>query len=165
MKKYQGFGRDKYGQYWLITSFNTPISCQFQATRYANGFEQWIDFVWYREFEQLAQHYLTCALFTADDENIYTDFDAWDFDLEIWDQAEIEIFRFIDLSGIDNICNAIEYYDFDKFSYNIWYTRNGHGGGFWEEDDKIWAAALDKAAEQLGPVDCYIGDNGKLYIH
>ena len=46
--------------------------------------------------------------------------------------------------------------------HDLWYTRVGHGCGFWEHDTPA-AARLDKAARALGNIDLYLGDDGKAH--
>lgn len=48
---------------------------------------------------------------------------------------------------------------------DFWYTRNGHGVGFWDGDwPEPCASDLDKAARQFHAVDLYRGDDGKVYL-
>ncbi len=48
---------------------------------------------------------------------------------------------------------------------DFWYTRNGHGCGFWDGDwPEPYASALDGAARQFRNVDAYVGDDGLLYL-
>lgn len=57
-------------------------------------------------------------------------------------------------------CTPIEY-----AGHDFWMTRNGHGCGFWEKHD--WAepasTKLTELAESFGPMEVYLGDNGKVY--
>ena len=48
--------------------------------------------------------------------------------------------------------------------HDFWLTRNGHGAGFWDGDwpDDI-GEQLTVAAEKFGPVDLYVGDDGRIY--
>ncbi len=55
--------------------------------------------------------------------------------------------------------------DETKAGRDFWYTRNGHGVGFWDGDwPEPYAAALTDAAEAFGPCDPYLGDDGKVYL-
>ena len=49
---------------------------------------------------------------------------------------------------------------------DFWYTRNGHGCGFWDGD---WAephgTALTEAAKAFPEVDVYWGDDGRVHHH
>lgn len=48
---------------------------------------------------------------------------------------------------------------------DFWYTRNGHGVGFWDGDwPEPYATALTEAADAFGSVDAYLGDDGKVYL-
>ena len=47
---------------------------------------------------------------------------------------------------------------------DFWFTRCGHGAGFWDGDwQEPHAAALDAVSRQFGHIDLYIGDDGKIY--
>lgn len=58
--------------------------------------------------------------------------------------------------------------DFDetgRAGHDFWLTRNGHGCGFWDGDwPEPFATTLTAAAKAFGPVDLYVGDDGKLHI-
>lgn len=48
---------------------------------------------------------------------------------------------------------------------DFWYTRNGHGAGFWDGDwPEPYASDLTAAAKAFGSVDAYLGDDGKVYL-
>lgn len=51
---------------------------------------------------------------------------------------------------------------------DFWYTRNGHGVGFWEGESRGYpgthASALDEASKAFGEVNVCLGDDGKLYL-
>lgn len=48
---------------------------------------------------------------------------------------------------------------------DFWYTRNGHGCGFWDGDwPGPYATQLTDAAKAFGEVDLYLGDDGKVYL-
>ena len=48
--------------------------------------------------------------------------------------------------------------------HDLWLTRCGHGAGFWDGD---WpepdATTLSDAAEKLGDVFLYVGDDGEIH--
>ena len=47
---------------------------------------------------------------------------------------------------------------------DFWFTRCGHGAGFWDGDwQEPHAAGLDALSKQFGNVDLYVGDDGKIY--
>ena len=49
---------------------------------------------------------------------------------------------------------------------DFWFTRNGHGIGFWETDR--WPSpqgdALNAASKAAGSMDAYLGDDGRVYV-
>lgn len=48
--------------------------------------------------------------------------------------------------------------------HDFWLTRCGHGAGFWEGDwPEPHATHLTEAAQAMGNVDLYIGDDGKVW--
>lgn len=48
---------------------------------------------------------------------------------------------------------------------DFWYTRNGHGCGFWDGDwPEPYATALTDASKAFKSVDVYLGDDGKVYL-
>lgn len=48
--------------------------------------------------------------------------------------------------------------------HDFWLTRVGHGAGYWDGD---WSDEADEAmtakSKELGHVDWYVGDDGKIY--
>lgn len=53
--------------------------------------------------------------------------------------------------------------DIEGAGRDFWYTRNGHGAGFWDGDWPEFGDELTKAAERFGMADIYLGDDGKVY--
>jgi len=57
--------------------------------------------------------------------------------------------------------------DDDQGGRDFWFTRNGHGAGFWAREPYTYAShaeALSDAAKAFGYVDAYVGDDGKVYL-
>jgi hypothetical protein len=57
-------------------------------------------------------------------------------------------------------------FDDEQAGNDFWFTRNGHGVGFWDRADEVYGThqdALDKAAKAWGSVDIYRGDDGLIY--
>jgi len=52
-----------------------------------------------------------------------------------------------------------------KMGRDFWYTRNGHGAGFWDGDwPEPYASQLTTAAKDFHMQDAYLGDDGKVYL-
>jgi len=47
--------------------------------------------------------------------------------------------------------------------HDLWFTRCGHGVGFWEHKGNPAADRLDIAARSLGNLDLYLGDDALVY--
>lgn len=48
---------------------------------------------------------------------------------------------------------------------DFWYTRNGHGCGFWDGGwPEPYATELTNAAKSFGEISPYLGDDGKVYF-
>lgn len=48
---------------------------------------------------------------------------------------------------------------------DFWYTRNGHGCGFWDGDwPEPYATTLDDAAKAFREASVYLGDDGRVYL-
>jgi GNAT superfamily N-acetyltransferase len=77
-------------------------------------------------------------------------------------KAYTDIKNFIQLAG-DSIYEAIYENGLERLGTDIWFTRNGHGAGFfdhsYDDDDE---KKLIQAGKSLGSVDLYINDNLKL---
>ncbi len=55
--------------------------------------------------------------------------------------------------------------DREDMGRDFWYTRNGHGCGFWDGDyEEPHATALDEESERFGNVDVYRGDDGEVHL-
>jgi hypothetical protein len=48
--------------------------------------------------------------------------------------------------------------------HDFWFTRNGHGSGFWEDHwPKKIGDVLTKLSKRFGEYNLYVGDDGKIY--
>lgn len=56
-----------------------------------------------------------------------------------------------------------EPYDDTKAGRDYWYSRNGHGTGFWDRGLGVFGDELHNAARSSS-VDLYRGDDGRLYL-
>lgn len=51
----------------------------------------------------------------------------------------------------------------DEIGRDFWFTRNGHGAGFWDGDYPATGDALTQAAKAFNEYDLYVGDDGTIY--
>ena len=54
--------------------------------------------------------------------------------------------------------------DLQAAGRDFWYTRNGHGCGFWDRDGYADRDHLSEVARGFGEVDPYTGDDGLIYL-
>ena len=64
--------------------------------------------------------------------------------------------------AIDN--GRINGYDATAAGRDFWYTRCGHGVGFWDRDLGEVGDKLFEACKAWGNIDVVCGDDGKLYL-
>lgn len=50
-----------------------------------------------------------------------------------------------------------------QLGHDFWLTRNGHGAGFWDRGLGALGQRMTEAAKSAGPVDLYVGADGKVY--
>lgn len=55
-------------------------------------------------------------------------------------------------------------YDAECAGTDFWFTRNGHGAGYWDRGLGKPGDALADAARAYGSADLYRGDDGRLYL-
>ena len=63
--------------------------------------------------------------------------------------------------------NLVDLREFDdsEAGADFWFTRNGHGVGYWDGDyPEPQATRLDDASKRFGEVWLYVGDDGQLYF-
>lgn len=52
----------------------------------------------------------------------------------------------------------------EQAGHDFWYTRNGHGAGFWDGDwPEPYDKMLTKLAESYGEFQTYLSDDGLIY--
>lgn len=65
-----------------------------------------------------------------------------------------------DSSGMDH------YTGLECAGHDFFFTRNGHGVGFWEREylTKDQQDRLTKNSHEFGEMDAYVGDDGLIYV-
>ena len=56
-------------------------------------------------------------------------------------------------------------YSWGCLGHDLWLTRNGHGAGFWDRDLGELGSDLTLAAQRMGEVWVYCGEDGLAYVH
>lgn len=128
-------------------------------------------------FDEFTSAYLECALFcgiefpedhpdSGRDKNYHADPEAIDPNTLAAMAKDCARFRTPEIvAALDRAEESGMVDVIGKAGRDFWYTRNGHGVGFWETDR--WPSEesdiLDKAARAFGEVDLYAGDDGRIY--
>lgn len=55
-------------------------------------------------------------------------------------------------------------YSAECAGHDFWFTRNGHGAGFWDRGLGAIGDRLSSMSRPYGSSDLYRGDDGKLYL-
>ena len=82
-----------------------------------------------------------------------------DFNEESVANSKIEIYNFIKKAQ-QEAPDELSTYDSKALGHNLWLSRNGHGAGFFDDNND----KLQNLARSIKPVDIYLGNDGKVYI-
>ncbi len=128
------------------------------------------------DFDDFVDGYIEVALFSSNDESRDDGGDPLDRNYgpeDIADEAMLamrgECAWFLGMHG-DIIRNADHKPGsggdtvWNHAGRDFWYTRNGHGCGFWDGDwPEPTATTLDKSAHAFRGVDLYVGDDKRIH--
>jgi hypothetical protein len=111
--------------------------------------------------------YLEAVLFSTTDESredggdpLDKNYSIGDFAPEAIAAAKRDCDRFYD----ENLDDLREFDDAEAGA-DFWFTRVGHGVGFWDGDyPEPQATRLTDASKKFGEVDAYVGDDGQIYF-
>ncbi len=107
------------------------------------------------DFETLLERYELAMRFTDEDE-----IGQKPFSDELTQKCHADVLAFIskaqllDLLTVDQLPVAV---------IDFWYTRNGHGCGFWDGDWPEHGDELTNLAREFAPVELYVADDGLVY--
>jgi hypothetical protein len=117
-------------------------------------------------YQEFLMGYLECAAWcgiSEDDPNKNKCRDGhpsvYDFTVHEIFRAEKECRDFVD-SNIQDLRGL----DMKRCGYDFWFTRNGHGTGFWDRGLGEVGDRLTEAAEGCGTMYVYVSRRGKLHM-
>lgn len=126
--------------------------------------------------DSFTQGYITCALWSSNDESDDSGGNPMDDNYSDDDIAERALQEIIDdckdfqksnAELLEQYCeqkqHAAGYDAMECAGHDFWLTRNGHGTGFWDRGLGELGKKLSEAAKVYGGVDLYVGDDGKIY--
>jgi hypothetical protein len=82
------------------------------------------------------------------------------------DEAVLLYLRRLPDGVLNEVSQAVDdgHYSWDQFGHDLWFTRNGHGVGFWDRGLGQLGDTLTDHAHAMGSVDTYATDDGELAI-
>ncbi|MCK9416355.1 hypothetical protein M0Q97_06830 [Candidatus Dojkabacteria bacterium] len=114
------------------------------------------------DIDDIINDYLETSLFLNEEELINET--IYNFSDDARKQAKEEIEWFIN-TAIELDEDIFEDISDNKMGGNIWYSRNGHGTGFFDDIyDKDKINILRLLLNQLGEINIEVGDDGKIYF-
>jgi hypothetical protein len=125
--------------------------------------------------------YLQCVLFAETDnsddnggEPLDRNYDLGDFTVQAIEVAKADCEKF-QADNLDDILKTPDWHGSDSYTcegylglecagHDFWFTRNGHGVGFWDKEyyTKEEKNRLTKAAEAFGECSLYITDSNEI---
>ena len=119
------------------------------------------------DIQTILDAYLECVIFTESGDGHDDGVDPFDgktiYDFDNYSIVETrqQIEWFVDVAG-----DALDDISDESIGYDLWYTRNGHGVGFWDrgyDDDKV--EILERLCKVLGYADCGVSKTGKIELY
>lgn len=66
---------------------------------------------------------------------------------------------------VSEVCDSAFPDSVSQAGHDFYFTRNGHGVGFWEDEwPETYRDILTKGAESYGELQMYLGDDGLAYV-
>jgi hypothetical protein len=116
-----------------------------------------------RIIEAVTSAYLEACSFTdlGPDSDIPSESE---FAPETIQKARSDCRAFIEQAGALGLEYIASGQTWDSFGHDIWFTRNGHGVGFWDRGLGDLGDKLTALSKGFGEVWSYQGDDGLIYI-
>ena len=119
------------------------------------------------DIQDILDAYLECVIFTESGDGHDDGVDPFDgktiynFSNSSIIEARQQIEWFVNVAG-----EALDDISDESIGQDIWYTRNGHGVGFWDRDyDDDVIETLEKLCKVLGYADCDVLDTGEIELY
>lgn len=128
-----------------------------------------------RKLDTFTEAYITCALWSSNDNADDSGGDPLDKNYSASDISEETMNRMIEdcasfqSDNSSDLERVSELADSARAGHDFWLNRNGHGSGFWDEyfgkDTELYAAfqRLSDASKAWGSFDLYIGDDSQIH--
>ena len=92
-------------------------------------------------------------------------------DIEKFTKADLEWLvqgaeAFLELPEVEDALYELGDYGMVALGYDLWFTRNRHGAGFWDGDwPEPQASVLTDAAHNVGEIEIYTNDRGHPRVY
>lgn len=135
------------------------------------------------KLDQFTEAYITCMLWSTNDESdesggepLENNYSIEDIDPEsmakiIKDCKDFQAENLEDILQIQDVhCKGdshgrCHYSGLESAGHDFWFTRCGHGVGFWDRGyPEAMAARLTASCKKFGECWPYVGDDNKIYI-
>ncbi|MAT51447.1 MAG: hypothetical protein CMK32_09725 [Porticoccaceae bacterium] len=118
------------------------------------------------DVDDVLDAYITAALWSTTDDNdepLDENYAASDLAPETLERMRADVVSFVEKHASE--IAAWEGDDAAKQAgHDLWFTRCGHGVGFWESEWGRPGEILDSYAKSIGEVWLYVGNDEKIYI-
>ena len=112
------------------------------------------------DVNKILNSYLETAIWAEEsDENDLQGKTIQDIDKNSKANSAIEIYQFLQKAQ-QEASDELNTYDEEAIGHNLWLSRNGHGAGFFDDNND----KLQNLARNMKPVDIYLGNDNKIYI-
>ena len=112
------------------------------------------------DINKILNSYLETAIWAEEsDENDLQGKTIQEIDKNSKANSAIEIYQFLQKAQ-QEASDELNTYDEEAIGHNLWLSRNGHGAGFFDDNND----KLQNLARNMKPVDIYLGNDNKVYI-
>ena len=120
------------------------------------------------KLNNFTEAYLVAALWSSNDDDgepLDNNYSLSNIDVRTLTNVAIECEKF-QLDNFPLLEQAYKKpgYTDEQAGHDFWLTRNGHGTGFWDRDLGDVGDLLTKKCKEQGSSDCYVGDDGQIYL-
>lgn len=111
-------------------------------------------------FSRFLNSYISAAMFSSTDEDgepLDNSYHAWDIDTDAQAVMQRDAFDFFKAN--EELISE----DYQRAGSDFWFTRNGHGAGFWDGDWGTLGDRLTELSHAYGEYNLYEGDDGMIH--
>lgn len=127
-----------------------------------------------KHFDDIVTGFITAALWATDDDDgepLERNYDRGDIAPEAMKKIKAYCAKFYKARRSDLLdYREMREYDpsqgsvYEYAGHDLFLSSAGHGTGFWDRGLGALGDRLHEAAEKLGELNFYVGDDGKIYV-